>query len=176
VLERIRSQKKIDPREFDVGEFLEAFCKIVRANYRTSGIDVAFALRSGFRAVMKRDDLEQILLNLVRNAVSALLANRDLAERRITVAAFREAGPGTIEVRDNAGGVSEAQALRLFELHDDSSSSTGLGLYLTRLLAEQNGLTLRYSLTDGESCFTILFPEQVLAEAEASGGAASPVF
>ncbi len=176
VLERIRSQKTIDPREFGVGEFLERFCTIVRANYRTSGIDVAFALRSDFRAVVKRDDLEQILLNLIRNAVSALLANADLAARRITLAVFREKGQGTIEVRDNAGGVSEAQALHLFDLHDETSSSTGLGLYLTRLLAEQNGLTVRYSLLDGESCFSILFPEQSLAEPGPAPEAARPVF
>jgi len=174
VLERIRSHEQVDPREINVGEFLNRFCKIVRANYRTSGIELALDLRSNFRAVMKGDDLEQILLNLIRNAVNALLGKREPAARKITLAAFLKDGRGTVEVRDNAGGVSEAQALRLFELHDESSSSTGLGLYLTRLLAEQNGLALRYSLVDGESCFSVLFPERVLAEAQPAPGVVSP--
>ncbi|MBN2354067.1 MAG: HAMP domain-containing histidine kinase [Spirochaetales bacterium] len=172
VLEQIRSHQKVDPREIDIGRFLGRFCKIVRANYRTSGIDIALDLRSNFRAVMKGDDLEQILLNLIRNAVAALLDRKELVARRINLTAHYEGGRGAIEVRDNAGGVSEAQALHLFELHDESSSSTGLGLYLTRLLAEQNGLALRYSLLDGESCFSVLFPERVIVETQPASGAA----
>jgi signal transduction histidine kinase len=176
VLERIRSHKKIDPQEIDVGDFLARFCKIVRANYRTSVIDIALSVHSNFRTVMKGDDLEQILLNLIRNAVNALLEKKELAAKKITLAAFREGGQGTIEVRDNAGGVSEAQAMHLFEFHDDSSASTGLGLYLTRLLAEQNGLTLRYALQDGESRFSIVFPSPLLVEPRAAGGDAGVGF
>jgi signal transduction histidine kinase len=176
VLEQIKSHKKIDPQEVDVCEFLNRFSKIVRANYRTSGIDISLDVRQGFIAVMKRDDLEQILLNLIRNAVNALQGNAALARRAIALVAFRESGQGIVEVRDNAGGVSEEQALRLFEFHDDSRSSTGLGLYLTRLLAEQNGLALRYSLNNGESCFGILFPAEIMSDATPAPPAARPVF
>jgi C4-dicarboxylate-specific signal transduction histidine kinase len=176
VLEQIKTHKKIDPEEIDIAEFLTRFSKMVRANYRTSGIDITLAVRENFRVLVKRDDLEQILLNLIRNAVNALLGKRELEVRKIVLGAWREGNQGIIEVRDNAGGVSEEQALRLFEFHDDSASSTGLGLYLTRLLAEQNGLTLRYSLEDGESCFSLLFPAELFPEMPASPGALEPIF
>ncbi len=155
VLDRIRKRETQKPEEVDVGEFLTRLAKIIRANYRPSSVAVTLEVQSTFRTLVKPDDLEQIILNLTHNAAAALTVRRDPADRRLGITVRHDGAVGRIEITDNAGGIGEEDALRLFEQHGRRRKSTGMGLYLTRLLVEQNDLTLHYRLLADGSSFSI---------------------
>jgi signal transduction histidine kinase len=84
-------------------------------------------------AIMQEDRLKQILLNLLRNADEAL--GSQVGE--ITVAVEPSGNHVRISIRDNGPGISrEAQAQIFDPFFTTRAEGTGLGLSLSRALAE----------------------------------------
>lgn len=83
------------------------------------------------------DKIEQIVTNLVENAL------KYAPESRIDVSVGRTDGMVRIEVADQGPGIPPDQVRRIFEKfgrgRDNRRSGTGLGLYITRGLAEAHG-------------------------------------
>ena len=102
--------------------------------------------------------MEQILHNLVRNAVESLRWKGIAEQKLVEISSRRCDGQSILEVKDNAGGVTPAAARRLFAPRYSETGGTGLGLYLSRSLAIQNGGSLDYVPTKGGSVFRLTFP------------------
>jgi two-component system NtrC family sensor kinase len=103
-----------------------------------------------------RDQLVQVVLNLVLNAIDA--TSKD---GRIEIAA-RLVGTSTVEltVSDNGTGITPAQAERLFQPYfTTKKTGTGLGLFVTRKLIDAHGGTIEFSSEFGRgTTFTIRLP------------------
>lgn len=100
--------------------------------------------------------------NLVRNAVEAAVAARDVGlspGAGVTVRATREAGDVVISVEDEAGGPPEGFEARLGEPFATSKPrGIGLGLTMTLRAAEQLGGALRFTRTARGSRFELRLP------------------
>jgi two-component system sensor histidine kinase PilS (NtrC family) len=97
--------------------------------------------------------LKQIMDNLCRNALKYGTPENGIVTLRVYI--YQQAP--CLEVLDQGPGVSPNHIPRLFEpFFTTSSSGTGLGLYISKELAELNKATLRYYLTsDNHSCFRL---------------------
>ena len=85
--------------------------------------------------------LEQVVLNLVHNAVEAI-TGAGLSEGQVRVIARQEAAPPRIEigVLDNGPGVEEQLATRLFDpLATSKQDGLGLGLSISASIVEAHG-------------------------------------
>src|SRR5262249_32449250 len=85
--------------------------------------------------------LEQVVLNLVHNAVEAI-TGAGLSEGRGPVIARRQTAPPRVEigVLDNGPGVEEEQASRLFDpLATSKQEGLGLGLSISASIVEAHG-------------------------------------
>ncbi len=94
-----------------------------------------------------RDQLVQLLTNLVQNGLDAALAVRDDPRVVVTVETIAEEGRmrARVVVRDNGPGVAEAQLARLFEPYATTKEGgTGLGLAIARRIALEHGGDLTY--------------------------------
>jgi two-component system, NtrC family, sensor histidine kinase PilS len=97
--------------------------------------------------------LKQIVDNLCRNALK--YGTPDNGVVTIKACVYQQAA--CIEIIDQGPGIQPEHIARLFEpFFTTSSSGTGLGLYISKELAELNQATLRYYLTDEQpSCFRL---------------------
>lgn len=108
-------------------------------------------------ALIDPDHLKQILDNLCLNALR--YGKPELG--KIMLQARISGQAPCIEIIDNGSGLSPEQICHLFEpFFTTSSSGTGLGLYISRELAELNQAKLSYYLTEkNRSCFKLCLPD-----------------
>lgn len=108
--------------------------------------------------MVDRLQIELVLRNLIANAFEAI-ANLPAGRKRITVAAQPEKG-GRILIRisDSGPGLTPAARKSLFEpLSTTKSQGMGLGLAISRAIAEAHGGTLRATLGE-QSEFQLRLP------------------
>lgn len=114
--------------------------------------------------VMDPEHLKQIMDNLSNNALK--YGQPELGP--IVLAVQKYGDTPCIEVIDSGPGIAANQQHHLFEpFFTTSANGTGLGLYISRELAELNQAQLSYHLTEaGKSCFRLCLPnaEQTIIE------------
>ncbi|MBG0829738.1 HAMP domain-containing histidine kinase [Planomonospora sp. ID67723] len=116
---------------------------------------VAVEVPDGLRVRADPERLEQILINLVANAVS---------HGALPVAVSAEPvadGMVAVHVRDHGPGVAKDKEQVLFSRFsgaDANPESVGLGLWITRELARAHGGDVGYAPAAPGSCFTITLP------------------
>jgi two-component system sensor histidine kinase PilS (NtrC family) len=104
-------------------------------------------------AFIDQSHLRQIMDNLCRNALK--YGKPELGPILIRIFALQQSP--CIEIVDNGSGISSEHLGQLFEpFFTTSSSGTGLGLYISKELAELNQAKLSYYLTgDNRGCFRL---------------------
>ena len=127
-----------------------------------------------------RDQLIQVLLNLVRNAVQAITeANidpgivrlRTRVLRQFTIGSQRHRLVARIDIEDNGPGVPEALKEMLFyPMVSGRASGTGLGLSISQSIINQHRGLIECESTSGKTVFSVLLP---MDPAPAEGDTAS---
>jgi len=108
--------------------------------------------------------LQQVLLNLLTNAVQAVDGLPPGAPRRIVIATGVEAGQSVLRVSDTGVGVPSplvAQLFTPFFTTKEPGRGTGLGLSISYRIIESHGGLLSYAPgPGGGSQFTVTLPAQ----------------
>jgi signal transduction histidine kinase len=158
LLDRISSDFPESPVEMAAARDLEDVVRMARASCRAQGVVLRVDLQAGVVFTARRNDVELILLNLVQNAVQAVSRSVCLVPPEICFSAVTKEEMAILEVRDQAGGVPADRAHLLFMPGASGSGSSGIGLYISRNLAEANGGSLEHEAVDGGSVFRLSFP------------------
>lgn len=116
--------------------------------------------------------LQQVLVNLVQNALHAL-ATSTRTPRRLRVRAVRVGEDLHLSVADNGPGVPREVVARLFEPFFTTKAAghgTGLGLALSRSVAREHGGELLLEGGPGEgACFVVRLPIKPVAATGPAG-------
>ncbi len=99
-----------------------------------------------------RMQLQQVLVNLLTNAVQAVAQNPPERPRRITVRTAAQADRAFFEVEDTGPGVPEELASQIFTpffTTKEPGQGTGLGLAISYSIIERHGGTLRVERAPG---------------------------
>jgi two-component system, NtrC family, nitrogen regulation sensor histidine kinase GlnL len=108
------------------------------------------------------DRLQQVLLNLARNALEAgahTLTLRTRVEHGVRVGERMLRMALRVDVIDDGPGVPAALRDTLFQpLVSGRADGTGLGLALSRDIAHEHGGELRYTSRPGETAFSLYLP------------------
>lgn len=116
------------------------------------------------------DQLVQIFLNIIRNAVQALhgvghIILRTRAVRNISIEQKRYKLAVCIEVEDDGPGVpKKLQDSLFFPLVTGRAEGTGLGLYLVKNLIQRNRGSVSCASQAGKTVFSIIFPLEKMNE------------
>jgi signal transduction histidine kinase len=126
----------------DIRNMLEEALTLVRAEAAANQVRIELDASNDLPAVHgDRTQLEQVVLNLIRNAIESIAGARK-ADGRIGIAAYRLDAPPHVEigVSDNGPGVDRELADRLFEpLATSKETGLGLGLPICLSIVESHG-------------------------------------
>jgi two-component system sensor histidine kinase PilS (NtrC family) len=105
--------------------------------------------------------LHQILWNLCDNAVKYASATAGAIAVELSCGLLETSGRPYLEVADRGPGIAPDKVEQVFEpFYTGQPGGTGLGLYISRELAERNGATLRYhARSGGGSVFRVVFAD-----------------
>ncbi len=143
VIGRIRAMvKKAPPRRdrLDVNEMLREVVSLIRGELQRNSIVLSTELARSLPPVTgDRVQLQQVILNLVLNAIEAMGGLHDRS-RDLMVATAREPGGIVVTVRDSGPGLDEAELERLFEpFYTTKPEGMGMGLAISRTIIEAHG-------------------------------------
>jgi two-component system sensor histidine kinase PilS (NtrC family) len=124
----------------------------------------AVSLAAGDADIEVRMDpthLHQILWNLCDNAVKYASVAAGAIAVELTCGVLEASGRPYLEVADRGPGIKPDKVEQIFEpFYTSQPGGTGLGLYISRELAERNGAALRYQPRGGGgSIFRIVFAD-----------------
>jgi two-component system, LuxR family, sensor kinase FixL len=153
IIRRMRSLARADeprPGAADINSVIAELTDLIEPDAKAHGIGYRLELASGLPPVsVDRAQIQQVLLNLVRNALESIdLGQVDAGE--IVVRTGRTDG-GYVEVAvcDNGPGVSEHIAARMFDpFCSTKPAGTGLGLAISRTIVQAHDGTLEHRPND----------------------------
>lgn len=143
-----------DPGWVDMSALIADTLALVRAELRRARIMVETDLQAGSPWVHgDRVQLQQLVLNLVMNAVEAM-ADPDLPERRLRIVTASEDGWIRVRVEDSGTGIADADVDAIFRaLYTTKSDGLGMGLSISRSIVELHGG--RLTATPGTPCGSV---------------------
>jgi PAS domain S-box-containing protein len=144
VIGRIRALiKKAPPHKerFDLNEAILDVIALTRSEVLRHGVAVQTQLAEGLpRVEGDRVQLQQVILNLILNAVEAMSGLAEGA-RELRISAETDAAHGVlVAVRDTGPGLEQTNVDRLFEaFYTTKPSGMGMGLAICRSIIEAHG-------------------------------------
>ncbi|SFD77045.1 sensor histidine kinase [Massilia yuzhufengensis] len=156
--------KKREPRRETVGirSVLDGVRALVELQARQAGVVLRIDIAPQLPPVLAdRVLLEQVLLNLTRNAIEAMQDTRP-DQRVLRIAAAHEAGSVTVSVIDRGHGIAPEVAAGLFSpFYSTKAEGMGMGLSICRTAIEFHGGTLTHAPNPGGgTIFSFALPAQ----------------
>lgn len=151
----------LKPVTMTVDEFFAPISNFLVSMARERGVELVVTRQEGMKYATAEIDgelMEQVMINIVKNAVESILSCGDISGRRIEVTLGT---PAEIVVADNGAGLSESAAASLFTpFFSTKPSGQGLGLmFVAEILSRHKAaFSLATSPDDGITRFSIKFP------------------
>jgi PAS domain S-box-containing protein len=144
VIDRIRALVKKAPPRKDRVEINEAILEVVELTRREmakNAISIEMQLAENLPAVQgDRVQVQQVILNLVINAIEAMSATSDGPLELLISTQKSESDGVVVAVRDSGPGLSAETADRLFEsFYTTKPAGLGMGLSICRSIIEAHG-------------------------------------
>jgi two-component system sensor kinase FixL len=166
VIERLRAMlrlRDVDIQPMAADSLIQDVVALARVDAASRGITLDQAPEANLPLISgDRVQLSQVVLNLILNAMDAV-SERPPVQRTVRVAAGR-ANDGSIEicVTDSGPGVPNELARKIFDpFFTTKSSGLGMGLAISRTIAERHGGTLTVSNNIGPGAtFRLCLPAQ----------------
>lgn len=158
LLDQLLIRGREDAGVVDLRSDFDLLLRMIQSSCRREGIQLRIDIPDSVRLTVRRGELEQVLVNLARNAMDSVGSQAGGSERKVMIRARLVDGQGVIEVFDSGAGVPPELQNHVFELSVSGRQSTGLGLFLAKALVERNQGTLAYIPTGRGPCFRVLLP------------------
>lgn len=148
-------------RVADINEVVREVCSFVEFEARKAG--VVIEQEFSINALPVRIDvvqIEQVLLNLIRNALEALWEMPE-DERNLVIQTHCRNGEWVVvRVLDSGPGIRDEDMSRLFEpFYTTKQSGMGMGLIISRTIIEDHdGTITAEQRLEGGTCFSIVLP------------------
>ncbi len=146
----------LERSQCDLHEVLDAALNIAKYYKRRKNKQIVTHYAAGLPKLDSvRDQLVQVFLNLILNAMDATAEGGT-----IDITTQRDERGLRVSIRDNGHGIAEADQARLFQPYfTTKETGTGLGLYVCKLILERGDGSVELTDTSaGGTTFSVLLP------------------
>jgi two-component system C4-dicarboxylate transport sensor histidine kinase DctB len=143
-LKRLARRSDDDFVDVDLGAIIQRTLKLLKFRFSDLGIDVSREISPGLNVQGSAAQLEQVILNLLSNAIDAVRNRKDPS---ILISGVTEEGWCIIAVDDNGPGIAADTGTQLFEPFYTTKlpgEGLGLGLATAHRIANDHGGTLSF--------------------------------
>ncbi len=161
-LRRFVRKGDIRPGPVDLNQVARDVVALMRFEFSKQNVAVELDLADAMPTLSAELILvEQVLFNLVRNAMDAL--GRRIDDKHVVVRTRYDESHAWVEVQDNGPGVDPDLGERIFEsFMTDKQDGLGMGLAISRSIVEAHGGTLGYvDNPGGGATFRCTLPREV---------------
>jgi C4-dicarboxylate-specific signal transduction histidine kinase len=151
----------VERRKVPLREIFDRVIEVARSSEACGQTRFSVAIGPSVRRVhVNVVQIEQVLLNLVRNACDVM---RGMPDGHVLFSARRAENGSVIEVRDNGPGIPPDRLPGLFSAaRGTSGSGLGVGLSISRTIVEAHGGSIMArNAPEGGAAFFILLPDEV---------------
>lgn len=161
-LRSIFSDDKLDSSKVDLAQLIEVVLNIAKPEITAKSIQLVLSVEPHLLVQANRGEIQQVLLNLVNNAIQALVTSSQ-SMKKLTIEARHIEGGVLLAVADNGDGIPESSQSHLFELLSSTKTSgMGLGLWLCKHIVTRHGGSIEFMPNDGSGAkFIVTFPNAI---------------
>jgi CheY-like chemotaxis protein len=166
-------QQEARRRPVAADALIEGALELLAYGLRSDGIEVAREVPADLPPLLgDADQLHQVLTNLITNARQAL--EHRPAPRRLRISAKAVGDAVEILVVDNGPGIPAEVQGRIFDPFFTTKpvgAGTGIGLAVSRGIAEAHGGSLQLAMTEGDGAsFVLRLPRAAASSGDAAAG------
>jgi C4-dicarboxylate-specific signal transduction histidine kinase len=165
VIRRIRAlARRTEPEHvaLDLNALVQDTVELLQRELDRRPLALRVELAPGLPPVLgDRIELQQVLINLVMNALQAMdgLPDNHLEMRRLELRTRLDDGMALVSVRDSGPGIADAAGARLFEpFFSTKADGMGLGLPICRSIIARHGGRIAARSTPPGSTFSFELP------------------
>ena len=140
-----------------VADLIEHIQTLFEDDIKQKGIELIISM-DPYNLAINADEklIEQVLINLIKNAIEALDKNKN---PQITIETKQINGPAYIKVKDNGPGIPSEMMDQIFiPFFTSKKKGSGIGLSLSRQIMHLHGGSISVKSTPGvETVFTLQF-------------------
>jgi signal transduction histidine kinase len=158
-LRSIFTEGESNAQEVQLGDLIAKVLDIVKPELKSKNIQIQLRVDEDLPLSVNPAEIEQVILNLLNNAVQAL-ANSGTLQRRIAIEASKVGKLVHLSISDNGTGVSLEFKSHLFELLSTTrQTGMGLGLWLCKHIVTRYSGSIHYEeVIGGGAKFVIELP------------------
>ena len=137
-------------------EIIDSVLSIIETSVINKNIKIVKKLNSKSFFMTYKNEVKQVVLNLIKNAEDILLEKK-IKDPVISIITKDEHKNYILEISDNAGGIPEYIIDKIFDPYfstKDAKNGTGLGLYMSKVIIEDHcggKITVKNKIIDEDS-------------------------
>ncbi len=142
----------------NLSEIIDDTLKLTESTLHYASIEVRRVYESDGRIRVKKNELMQVFMNLVKNSID-VIKEKTHRPGRITIRMATLSNRAEIYFEDNGGGIQKTPIDDIFKPYVSSKKEgTGIGLYLSRAIIEKYHGTIDVTNGTQGACFHISLP------------------
>ncbi len=147
---------------FQLNDIIEKSLSIIKTSLDARSISLIKNLNDNYNLFTYPSELQQVILNLLKNAEDALIEKKDF-DRKIFINTYKKNEKTVvIDIVDNGGGIDKAIIERIFDPYfstKNKKDGTGLGLYMSKIIINEHCKgNLKVTNRDKGAAFSIELP------------------